>query len=142
AVNGRQTPTWNEVQMALLPAALDRSDARLQVLDRHGNRRSRTLALSQLPADMDDRHLLPSIGLLPSHPLLPAVNGRVHPGSPAHGILDEGDLITAVDGIPVETFEQIGPLLQALDPDVATAMVEVERDGERLALEVAPRLAR
>src|SRR5688572_9466570 len=131
AVGERQTPTWNEVQLALLPAALDRRDVRLQVLDRYGNARARTLALSRLPADMDDRNLLPSIGLLPRHALLPPVIGAVRPGTPADGVLAEGDRITAVDGQPVETFEQIGPLVQALGEQGHPAMVEVERDGER-----------
>src|SRR5690554_1363268 len=140
AVGDRQTPTWNEVQLALLPAALDRSDVRLEVLDGLGNRRSRTLELSRLPADMDDRMLLPSIGLLPRHALVPAVVGAVRPDTPAAGILADGDRITAVDGHPVETFEQIGPLVQALGAQGRTAMVEVERDGQRLALELAPRL--
>ncbi|MGO1540420.1 MAG: RIP metalloprotease RseP [Luteimonas sp.] len=140
AIGERQTPTWNEVQLALLPAALDRRDVDLQVLDRRGNQRVRTLPLSRLPADMDDRQLLPSIGLVPRHALVPAVIGVVRPDTPAEGILAEGDLITAVDGHPVETFEQIGPLVQALGTDGGTAMVEVERDGARLALELAPRL--
>ena len=140
AIGERSTPTWNEVQLALLPAALDRRDVELQVLDRRGNQRVRTLPLSRLPADMDDRQLLPSIGLVPRHALVPAVIGVVRPDTPAEGILAEGDLITAVDGHPVETFEQIGPLVQALGTDGGTAMIEVERDGERLALELAPRL--
>ena len=141
AVGERQTPTWNEVQLALLPAALDRRDVALEVIDGYGNRRTRTLPLSHLPADLDDRMLLPSIGLLPRHFLAPPVVGAVRPDTPADGVLQPGDRITAIDGQPVETFEQIGPLVQALGEAGATGMVEVEREGERLALEIAPRLA-
>ena len=140
AVGDRQTPTWNEVQLALLPAALDRSDVPVQVIDANGNPRTRILPLSRLPADMDDRHLLPSIGLLPRHLLLPPVIGGIQPDSPADGVLVEGDRITAIDGQRVETFEQIGPLVQALGAQGGHAMVEVERDGERLALELVPAL--
>ena len=137
-VGERNTPTWNEVQLALLPAALDRSDVQLEVTDGHGNRRSRTLPLSRLPADLDDRMLLPSIGLLPRHLLAQPVIGAVREDTPAAGVLEAGDRITAVDGHPVETFEQIGPLVQALGEAGGHGMVEVERGGERLALEIAP----
>ncbi len=140
AVGERQTPTWNEVQLALLPAALDRSDVALEVTDVHGNRRTRTLPLSQLPADLDDRMLLPSIGLLPRHFLAPPVVGNVREGTPAEGVLAAGDRVTAVDGNAVESFEQIGPLVQALGEAGGRGMIEVERDGERLALEISPEL--
>src|SRR5690606_8183387 len=72
-------------------------------------------------------------------PLLPPVVGRIEPGSPAWGVLAEGDRITAIDGVEVEAFEQIPALVQALDGRVA--MVEVDREGDRLALEIAPRRA-
>src|SRR5690606_15630812 len=53
------------------------------------------------------------------------------------GVLAEGDTITAIDGVPLDSFDQIGPRLQALGG--AAVMIEVERDGERLALEATPR---
>lgn len=139
AVGGRATPTWNQLQLALLPAALDRSDVPLEVEDAQGRPQRRTLALSQLPADMDDRRLLSSIGLVPRHLLAPAEVGEVAPNTPAWGVLAEGDRITAVDGTPVATFDEIAPLVQALGERGDSGMIEVERDGERMALEITPR---
>lgn len=139
AVGERETPTWNEVQLALLPAALDRRDTTLRVVDAGGREVERRLPLSALGADLDDRALLPSIGLVPRHLLAPAVIGRVLPDSPAWGILAEDDRVTAVDGTPVASFEEIAPLVRALGQEGGTGMVEVERDGQRLALEVTPR---
>ncbi|NZA28045.1 RIP metalloprotease RseP [Luteimonas sp. SJ-92] len=138
AVGGRQTPTWNELQLALLPPALDRADVPLRVRGADGAVGTRTLPLSRLAADLDDRQLLSGIGLLPRHRLLPPVVGRVIPDSAAWGVLAEGDRVTAVDGAAVSTFDEIGPLVQALGGD--SGMIEVERDGVRLALEIAPRL--
>lgn len=137
-VGERDTPTWMEVQLALLPAALDREDVAVRVTDTQQHVAVRDLALSALPADFDQRRIAPAIGLWPRHLLLPAVVGRVEEGSAAWGILAEGDRLTAIDGSPVEVFEDIGPLVQALGDRGGTAMVEVERDGERLALEMAP----
>jgi regulator of sigma E protease len=74
----------------------------------------------------------------PRHQLLPPQVGSITPGSPAWGVLAEGDQITAVDGQPVTTFDDISPLVQPIGK--RAAMVEVRRDGERLALEITPRL--
>lgn len=140
AVDDRATATWSEVQMALLPGALDRSDVTVQVRDAAGRPHARTLKLSALPAGLDERRVLSDIGLTARHALLPPVVGRVLPDSPAWGVLAEGDRISAIDGSPVHAFDDIGPLIQALGRRGGEAMLEVERDGDRLALPVTPRL--
>jgi regulator of sigma E protease len=72
--------------------------------------------------------------------MVPPVVGRIAPGSPAWGVLAERDRVTAIDGVQVTAFEDIGPLLQRVGG--RPVMVEVQRDGERLALEASPRLQR
>src|SRR5690606_1404879 len=136
SVDGRPTPTWSEAAMALATAAMDREDVPVLVRTAGGAPADRTLALSRLPADTDERRALREIGLTPRHQLLPPVIGRVEPGSAAWGVLAEGDRITAIDARPVEDFADIGPLLQAIGGE--RAMIEVERDDDRLALEVTP----
>ncbi|WP_226470036.1 RIP metalloprotease RseP [Luteimonas panaciterrae] len=139
-VDGRATPIWREVLMALLPDALDRKDATLRVLDAHGNERTRTLKLSRIPEGRDERAALSSIGMLARYELQPPVVGHIEQKSAAWGVLAEGDRITAIDGEPVQVFEDIGPLVQKLGARDIEAMVEVERDGDRLALPMKPRL--
>lgn len=139
AVGERATPTWQEVQLALLPAALDHRDVRLEVVDAQSRDAIRELRLSQLPDDFDQRRIAQAIGLLPRHFLLPPLIGRVAPDSAAWGVLAEGDRVTAVDGQPVRAFDDIGPLVQTLGDQGGPAMIEVERAGERLALEITPR---
>ncbi|MGJ4804976.1 RIP metalloprotease RseP [Luteimonas sp. SDU82] len=139
ALGDRETPTWMELQMALLPAALDRKDVPLRVVDSDGRERQVTLALSALPEDFDQRQVLHSIGLVPRHFTVPADVGRVLPDGAAWGTLAEGDRITAIDGRPVERFDDIGPLVQALGERGGDAMIEVTRDGERLAFPLSPR---
>jgi len=136
AVDGRPTPTWSEAAMALATSAMDREDVPVAVRTADGGTRERTLALSRLPDDTDERQAVRAIGLTPRHHLLPPVIGRVEPGSAAWGLLAEGDRITAIDARPIEDFADIGPLVQAIGD--APAMVEVEREGDRLALEVTP----
>jgi len=141
AVGDRATHTWGELQMALLPAALDREDVSLQVRDAAGQAHARKLRLSTLPQDADERRVLLDLGLTARHALFPPVVGRVAPESPAWGVLAEGDRITAIDGDPVTAFDDIGPLVQALGRRGGEAMVEVDRDGDRLALQITPKLA-
>ncbi|MDQ2702752.1 MAG: RIP metalloprotease RseP [Pseudomonadota bacterium] len=137
AIGDRATPTWSEAALALATAAMDRQDVALHLRTANGVEVDRQLRLSRLAADTTQQEAMRSIGLAPRHQLLPPVVGKVEPGTAAWGVLAEGDAITAIDGVPVETFDQIGPRLQAIGGE--PTMIEVERDGERLALEVTPR---
>ena len=140
-VGERETPTWSELQMALLPGALDRSDVPLRLRGADGSERTATLRLSQLPGGIDERLLLGRIGLTPRHGLLPPVVGEVSSGTPASGVLRGGDRVLAVDGRTVEWFDDIGPLVQDAGTRGGDALVAVERDGERLSLPLAPERA-
>jgi regulator of sigma E protease len=136
AIGDRSTPTWSEAALALATAAMDRRDVDVHLRTADGNEVDRRLALSRLPAEVAQQQAMRDIGLVPRHQLLPPVVGRVEPGTAAWGVLAEGDRISAIDGAPISSFEQIGPRMQAIGG--RKAMVEVDREGERLALEVVP----
>jgi regulator of sigma E protease len=73
------------------------------------------------------------LGLLPANA---ARVGQVTPGGPAEAAgFRTGDLIVAVDGQPIDNFEQLQDLVGASGG--SPLRVEVMRDGARLALEVA-----
>ena len=139
AVGERATPTWSEVQLALIPSALDHADVAVRVRTASGNDATRLLKLSQLPDEFDERRAVEAIGLIPRHHVVPAVIGRVAADTPAWGVLAEGDRIIAIDARPVAAWDDIGPLVQRLGAAGGSAMVEVQRDGDRLALELQPK---
>lgn len=139
AVDGRETPTWSEAELALVPAALDRQDIRVAVRTREGIEATRSLRLSRLPEDFDELRATQVIGLQPRHRVQPAHVMSTVPGLPAENVILAGDVITAVDAQPVQSSEEVDPLVQALGRRGGPAMVEVDREGERMALELTPR---
>ena len=140
-IDGRTVATWAEASMALTTAAMDRQDARVRVLDALDTPRTRVLPLSTLPAGFDERTVPQQAGLAWQFQLQPAQVDSVTEDSAASGHLQRGDLILAVDGQRVESADQVAPLVQQLGERGGPGMIEVERDGQRLALEVLPRKA-
>ncbi len=139
AVDGDATPTWSELSMALATGSLAHRDITLQVREPGGAIASRTLPAAAVQAAGSGDAASPfDLGLLPAHMLVPPVVGSIQKDSPAWGVLAEGDRITAIDGQPVTSFEQIGPLLQTLESPAQPLMIEVDREQQRLALELVP----
>jgi PDZ domain-containing protein len=57
----------------------------------------------------------------------------VLPESPAHGVLQPGDRIVALNGTPIETADELAARIRAQDPH-ATVELVVKRDGQRMEL--------
>ncbi|WP_460833061.1 RIP metalloprotease RseP [Lysobacter humi (ex Lee et al. 2017)] len=142
AVGERRTPTWTEVEFALIPAALDREDVDVRVRTSQGQDATRRLRLSQLPAEIDELRAVDAIGLRPRHRTVPAVVGDVRADAAARGIVQAGDRIVAVDGHAVDSWDDVPERVQTIGRRGGAATIEVERRGERLALQVAPRLVK
>ncbi|MFC5578616.1 RIP metalloprotease RseP [Lysobacter niabensis] len=138
SVGGRTTPTWSEVSMGLLAASLDRKDTVLRVRAPDGTENEHTLPLSRLPARFDETRALPQLGLRGRHEVLAPVIDAVTPGKPAWGVLAEGDRITAIDGKPTLSYEDINEMANRLGKEDREAMVEVQRGEDRLALPLKP----
>lgn len=137
-IDGRVIATWGDAAMALTAAALDGHDATLRVENAAGVERSLGLPLSRLPAGFDEQRVPALAGLSWSFQSVPALIEQVVPGSAAEGVLRPGDRILAVDGQRVASAGQVSPLIQSVGDQGYPAMVEVERDGQRLALEMRP----
>jgi len=137
-VEGRSVETWTEVGMMLTTAAMDGHDARLRVRDQLGNERSRVLPLSTLPEGFDERTVMEQAGLIWQFWLYPPLIDRVQTGSAADGLLQAGDLIVAITGQRVESADQVPDLVRQLGESGRAGLVEIERNGQRLALELTP----
>jgi len=138
AIDGREVRTWMDALQLLTVAAIDRHDPQLQVFDAQGRESTRRLPLSTLPAGFDQESVARLAGLAWHHQMAPAVTSGARPGSPAAGLVEPGDVVTAIDGRRIDYFSDIAPQVQALGERGGPAMVEVDRHGERLALEMQP----
>jgi len=140
AVDERSVETWAEASMALTTTAMDRQDAHVRVRDNLDNERTRVLPLSQLPAGFDERQVPALAGFTWRFMLQPARVASVSSDSPASNLIQPGDLIVAVDGQRVDSADQVLGMIQQLGQRGGPGMIEVERGGERLALEISPQL--
>ncbi len=137
-VDDRDVVTAGQASMALTTAAMDRRDAQLTVLDAQQQVRTRVLPLSQLPAGFDERWVPALAGLTWQFRMQPALVERIEPGHPAEGVLMPGDLLLAVDGVRIDSAEQVPAQVRALGERGGPGMIEVQRGPDRMALEITP----
>ena len=106
-VNGKITPTWETVVLAMLDKALEQQAVTIKVRDSNQLDVIRNLNLTTITgSDLDQGNLLESIGIIPSRPKLPAVLGQLEEGGPAQQAgLQVGDKVIAVDGQPVTDWD-------------------------------------
>ncbi|HYG05238.1 MAG TPA: RIP metalloprotease RseP [Stenotrophomonas sp.] len=138
-VDGRPVQSWAQTSIALTLAALDRRDAQLQVQSAEGDERKLQLPLSHLPEGFTESQVPELSGLTWRFQQRQALVSEVAPGTPADGVLLPGDRILAIDGQRIDSADQVQPQIAALGKRGGPGMVEVDREGERLALELTPR---
>ena len=138
SIAGKPVETWTDASLSLLMAGMDRRDLAVGVTDAHGERRQRTLALSKLPADVDERELGTQIGLSPR---LPALIDQVTPDeAAARAGVRTGDRILAIAGEPITDWREVPEAIQRhASPDHPLELSN-ERAGKTLVLESHPTL--
>lgn len=136
AVDGRDTPSWRHVGMALLQRAGEQGDITM-TLQNNGQEVTRTAPLKGFLAGARDPNPVLEFGIQPWRPPVPAVLGEVMDDSPAAAAgLRPGDRITAVEGEPVQDwFALVERIQQAAGQPLRLTL---ERDGREQRIEVTP----
>lgn len=130
-IDGESTPSWNQVRMKLLDAALDAQTVKIDVVDRYQSPQRRTMQLQGLTDPVEDKDLMKTLGLTPWSP--PAELGKLTEGGAAmQAGLQEGDTILAVDGEPMTDWIAWVKVVRA-NPG-KTVNLLVERAGNTLQL--------
>lgn len=139
AVAGEAVEGWQGAVLALLDKSLDVPSVSVEVRDAAGMQRQRRLDLKSVDAQLKQGNMLEVIGVTPMTPEVKAVIGRLEPGEPAaEAGFEVGDRVTACGGKPVDGWEDWVACVR--DHANEKIDVEVERNGARLTLQVAPRL--
>ncbi|WP_077530685.1 RIP metalloprotease RseP [Vreelandella utahensis] len=135
-VDGRQTPSWRHVGMALLQRAGEQGQVSL-TLEQEGRRLERSTALDGWLGGARDPDPVREFGIEPWRPDIPPVLGEIRPGSPAEEAgLQPGDRILAVEDEPVPDWFALVERIQAA-PGEALSM-RIERDGSERTITVTP----
>ncbi|TCO38760.1 RIP metalloprotease RseP [Dokdonella fugitiva] len=139
AVGGRAVDAWTTALGALMSAGIDRRDVVVDVVDAGGSARQRTLALSKLPADVDERQLPVEIGLAPPRQPIPPVIGSVPAdGAAAKAGLAPGDRILSIGGDAIKDWRDVPDAIQKHASAGHALDITVERDGGMRSFAVTP----
>lgn len=135
SVNDASTPTWEQLGLRLVQAALDDAPLEFEVRRADGTRQALVLDADLSQALEDPARLHESLGLAPYRPALPAQMGQLQADGPAvQAGLRSGDRIVRMDGSPVADWEDwVGQVRSR--PDQAVP-IEVSRRGEMLRLDL------
>lgn len=138
-IDGETMDTWAHAAIALTNNALDRAAVDIEVHGADGAERHVALDLAQVGAAFDESRVLDELGLVPKQRLLPAVIGEVQADSPAaKSGLQKGDRILAIGDVAISDWLDIPQQVQQHGGG-APLRLALERDGQRLSIEVAPR---
>jgi regulator of sigma E protease len=137
SVGGEPVYTWTDVRWLLLKEAVKRGVTPLVVETASGAQEHRSVDLAVITKEDLDRDFLGKLGLRPFRPAVPAVLGRVLPGSAAERAgLASGDRVHAVAGKPVATwFDFTGEI--SSQPG-RMLVLDIEREGRRFQLKATP----
>lgn len=106
AIDGRVTPTWDDVTVELLKAALDDSKVALQVRRPDGASRALVLDFGEAPGVLDKGGLLGNLGIVPRHEqAIPVIDRVIEGGAAADAGLRPGDRIVSADNQPIEGWD-------------------------------------
>lgn len=138
SVGGVKTETWEDATLAILDEMLSDGTIPMTVLGANGSTRRVALDIEGDLAKLSEpAALFPGLGIDPG-PVLPAVIGKVVPGTPAaEAGLEPGDRVVAMNGQRVVSFQSWGSLVKQHPGETVT--LTIERDGRDMEVPVGVR---
>lgn len=141
SVDGRKLNTWQEQRLYLFSKALARKTVYYQVINGDGKQIQRALNLANVPMSQIDANLVAAgIGLIGWYPAVPPVIDQVMKGKPAQlAGLQQGDLITSINGEDVASWNDVVKLISA-SPGKPLKLV-ISRSGYSESVNLTPEVA-
>lgn len=138
-IDGKPVQTWEQLMSGLMLAAVDGRNVDLETeSESFGVVHHKILDLESL-RDVEPSNLFQRIGMQPETPKLPTRIAKVTPGSAAQkGGLKSGDLISQINGQPVDDWSQVVKAIQAHPDQDVQLGIERGDDEDFLQLTVHP----
>jgi regulator of sigma E protease len=137
AINGDPVASWQEVRWRMMQLALERQQAKVEVLNRTNQLTWRTLDLSSFDAEQLEGDTLGLIGLRLYRPEIKPVIGQIVAGSVAEQAgLQPGDQIVAANGKPVVSWNELVQLVRS-HPGIELRLT-YQRGKERREVALVP----
>ncbi len=137
AVEGRVTPTWESVILALLNSSMDNASITLKVRGADGGISYRDVVINTEKILDTPDNILEVIGLSVWQPKIAPIIDRLEPDAAAAraGLLP-GDEITVIDAQPIRDWDEVVTVVRAHPGTVLR--VEIKRGAERKTLMLRP----
>ncbi|MFC0336534.1 regulator of sigma E protease [Kushneria avicenniae] len=137
SVQGRSTPDWNGVNLALVAEIGASGHLEISTRDDLGRLETHQVPVDRFMVRQDPPEPLSTLGFTPWRPDVAPVIGQVLEDSPAaQGGLQAGDRIEAVNGEPVSQWEALVSRVQA---SAGTPLeMRVAREGRDITLTITP----
>jgi regulator of sigma E protease len=140
AVNGKAIETWQQLRWEVLRRALDKEPLDLDVISPQRETGRYQIATDRFDLEELEKDPLRALGLTLYRPRLPAVVGRVLPGSAAElAGFRESDRVLSIDGRPIAQWAELAATARGAAG--RPLKFEVERDGRLVELVATPRLS-
>ncbi len=139
SINGKATPSWQEVRWELLDLILRQHPAMLQLQSVEGNSVSRILDTNSLTAADLDGEFIQKLGLYPYQPpILPVIEKLTEGGAAERAGLKSHDKISRVNGQAIILWDDFVTVVRSHPGNLIN--VEVERALNVLTLSITPDL--
>ena len=132
SVNGEPIGTWQALRWLLLDLSIERKPVRVEIVDDAGHVQWRDLDVTTVHGDQIEGDVLAALGLRLFRPAMAPVIGRVVSGGPAESAgLRAGDRIAAVDGEPVDSWDEfVGIVRKSADKPLRLSIVDGAAERE------------
>lgn len=140
AVNGQAIATWQELRWESMRQALDKQALQLETINAQREIGVFRIAMDRFDLEELERDPLQLLGLVLYRPRLPAVVGRVLPGSAAaEAGFRVDDRVLSIDGKAILHWGELAATAGAAAG--RQLLFRIERDGGQLELAATPRLS-
>ncbi len=137
SINGKPTPSWQDVRWVLLDTVLQSSEVSLEIRTVQGEIVQRVLDISSLTVADLDSDFLGKLGLQPYQPVIKPVIGKlIESGVAQRSGLKVGDTILSANGEPVSDWEKWVEVVR--NHPASLLHLEIKREGHVITLDLTP----